>query len=91
MATKNNLRTIDNASAYTIVNAAYKQAIGESAVDTLTLDDFTDGGVAYESLTAGRDKFMKTLIDQTVNFYSDYSYKNNYTINFPFDNKTILK
>lgn len=78
MATKNNLRTIDNASAYTIVNAAYKQAIGESAVDTLTLDDFADGGVAYESLTVGRDKFMKALIDQTVNFYSDYSYKNNY-------------
>lgn len=72
------LRTIDNASAYSIVNAAYKQAVGSAAVDTLTLDDFADGGVAYASLTVGRDKFVKSLIDQTVNFYSDYSYKNNY-------------
>lgn len=73
-----NLRSIDNASAYQIVNAAYSQAVGASAVDTLTLDDFADGGVAFESLTMGRDKFMKALIDQVVNFYSDYSYKNNY-------------
>lgn len=73
-----NLRTIDNASAYSIVNAAYGQAVGSAKVDTLTLDDFADGGVAYESLTISRDKFMKALIDQVVNFYSDYSYKNNY-------------
>lgn len=73
-----NLRTIDNAAAYSIVNAAYKQAVGDAAVDTLTLDDFADGGVAYASLSVGRDKFVKALIDQTVNFYSDYSYKNNY-------------
>ena len=72
------IRTIDNASAYSIVNAAYKQAVGSAAVDTLTLDDFADAGVAYASLTVGRDKFVKALIDQVVNFYSDYSYKNNY-------------
>lgn len=73
-----NLRTIDNNSAYAIVNAAYKQSVGSAAVDTLTLDDFADGGVAFESLTMSRDKFTKALIDQTVNFYSDYAYKNNY-------------
>ena len=78
MPEKKNLRTIDNASAYSLVNAAYKQAVGSEAVNTLTLDDFADSGVAYASLSAGRDKFVKALIDQVVNFYSDYSYKNNY-------------
>lgn len=72
------LRSIDNNAAYAIVNAAYKQAVGASAVDTLTLDDFADGGVAFESLTMGKDKFMKALIDQVVNFYSDTAYANEY-------------
>lgn len=79
MATSNkNLRTVDNASAYTLVNAAYNQAVGTAAVATQSLDDFADAGVAYDSLTVGRDKFVKALIDQVVNFYSDYSYKSNY-------------
>ena len=73
-----NLRTVDNASAYQIVNAAYKQAVGAAAIDTITLDDFVDGGVAYESLTMARDKFLKALIDQTVNFYTQESYRDNY-------------
>ena len=77
-----NLRTVDNAAAYQIVNAAYKQAVGENAVDTLTLDDFTDSGVAYASLTMGRDKFFNALIDQVVNFYNEESYKSEY--NDPF-------
>lgn len=73
-----NLRSVDNASAYQIVNAAYKQAVGAAAIDTITLDDFVDGGVAYESLTMARDKFLKALIDQTVNFYTQESYRDNY-------------
>lgn len=77
---KNNaqLRTIDNTAAYQIVNAAYKQAVGASAIDTLTLDDFADAGVAFESLSLSRDKFTKALIDQVVNFYTDQSYDMNY-------------
>lgn len=75
---KKNLRTIDNAAAYEIVNAAYQQAVGADAVDTLTLDDFTDSGVAYASLTLGRDKFFNALIDQVVHFYNDESYKSEY-------------
>lgn len=74
-----NLRTIDNNSAYAIVNAAYKQAAGEAAVDTISLKDFCDSGVAYDSLTMGRDKFLKALIDQVVNFYNDTSYTSEYT------------
>ena len=73
-----NLKSVDNASAYQIVNAAYKQAVGAAAIDTITLDDFVDGGVAYESLTMARDKFLKALIDQTVNFYTQESYRDNY-------------
>lgn len=67
----NPVRSVDYTNAYQVVNAAYKQALGASAVDTLTLDDFCDAGVAFESLTMGRDKFMKALIDQVVNFYTD--------------------
>lgn len=74
-----NLKSVDNASAYQIVNAAYKQAVGASAIDTITLDDFVDGGVAFASLTMARDKFVKALIDQTVNFYTQESYDDNYT------------
>lgn len=72
------LRTVDNASAYAIVNAAYKQAVGAAAIDTITLDDFCDGGVAFASLTMSRDKFLKALIDQTVNFYTQEGYEDNY-------------
>ena len=67
----NPVRSVDYTNAYQVVNTAYKQALGASAVDTLTLDDFCDAGVAFESLTMGRDKFMKALIDQVVNFYTD--------------------
>lgn len=71
---RKNVKTIDNNAAYSIVNAAYKQAVGASAVDTLDLSDFCDSGVAYESLTMGRDMFYRALLDQVVNFYSDESY-----------------
>ena len=75
MATKSkSLRTIDNNAAYSIVNAAYKQAVGDAAVSTLDLSDFCDSGVAFESLTMSRDKFMKALMDQVVNFYNDTAY-----------------
>lgn len=73
-----NLRTVNNNQAYQIVNAAYKQAVGDSAVDTLTLDDFADGGVAFASLSLSRDTFMKALIDQVVNFYTDVEFADEY-------------
>lgn len=77
MASKN-LRTINNNDAYAVVNAAYKQATGASAVDTEDLSDFCDSGVAYDSLTIGRDKFYAALLDQVVNFYNDSSYDSEY-------------
>lgn len=75
---KSKIRSMDNNAAYAIVNAAYKQAVGASAVDTLDLSDFCDSGVAYESLTIGRDMFYKALLDQVVNFYNDESYASEY-------------
>lgn len=69
------LRSVDNAAAYAIVNAAYKQAVGDAAVDTVDLSDFCDSGVAYGSLTINRDKFFKALLDQVVNFYTEESYE----------------
>lgn len=78
MAKTPKLRTIDNNAAYSIVNAAYKQAVGATAVDTIDLKDFIDGGVAFESLTMARDTFVKALIDQVVNFYNDAAYDNEY-------------
>lgn len=74
-----NLRTVDNNTAYSLVNAAYKQAVGASAIDTIDLKDFCDSGVAYGDLTMSRDKFLKALIDQVVNFYNDTSYDSEYS------------
>lgn len=68
---KNNFKSVDYTNAYQVVNDAYKQAVGASAVDTITLDDFCDKGVAFDSLTMARDQFTKALIDQVVNFYTD--------------------
>lgn len=78
MKSPKNLRSVDNASAYAIVNAAYKQAVGSAAVDTIDLKDFCDSGVAFGDLTLARDKFMKALIDQVVNFYNEESYASEY-------------
>lgn len=80
-----NLRSINNDSAYAIVNAAYKQAVGASAVDTIDLKDFCDSGVAYDSLTLGRDQFYNALLDQVVNFYNDESYASEYIDPFYVD------
>ena len=72
---KKGLRSVDNNAAYAIVNAAYKQAVGADAIDTVDLSDFCDSGVAYGSLTMNRDKFFKALLDQVVNFYTEESYE----------------
>ena len=85
MKTPKNLRSINNDSAYAIVNAAYKQAVGEAAVDTIDLKDFCDSGVAYESLTLGRDRFYNALLDQVMNFYNDESYDNEFIDPFYVD------
>lgn len=85
MKTPKALRSINNDSAYAIVNAAYKEAVGEAAVSTIDLKDFCDSGVAYESLTLGRDRFYNALLDQVVNFYNDEAYENEFIDPFYVD------
>ena len=85
MKSAKTIRSINNDSAYAIVNAAYKQAVGDSAVDTIDLKDFCDSGVAYDSLTLGRDRFYNALLDQVVNFYNDESYANEFIDPFYVD------
>ena len=75
MGKKSPLRTIDNNAAFSIVNAAYKQAVGDSALDVLDLSDFCDSGVAAESWQASRDKFYKALFDKVVDFYADTTFE----------------
>ena len=85
MKTPKQLRSINNSTAYAIVNAAYKQAVGASAVDTIDLKDFCDSGVAYESLTLGRDQFYNALLDQVYNFYNDEAFTSEFIDPFYVD------
>ena len=75
MSKKSPLRTIDNNAAYSIVNAAYHQAVGDAAVATVDLKDFCDSGVAAESWQASRDQFYKALFDKVVDFYADSTFE----------------
>ena len=73
---------LNNNSAYTTVRAAYAQALGASAVDTIDLSDFCQGGVAYDTLIADnayKDQFFKALLAQHVkNFFLDSDYAKEY-------------
>ena len=70
---------LNNNDAYLTVRAAYEQAVGDGAVDTIDLSDFCQNGVAYDTLIANnayKDQFFKALIAQnlkTVFLSSDYS------------------
>lgn len=72
-------KTLNNNSAYTTVRAAYAQALGSAAVDTVDLSDFCQNGVAYDTLiadNANKDQFTKALLAEHLkNFYmlSDYT------------------
>ena len=73
---------LNNNSAYTTVRAAYAQALGASAVDTIDLSDFCEGGQAYDTLIADnayKDQFFKALLAQHVkNFFLDSDYSKEY-------------
>lgn len=63
-------------TAYQMVNESYHQAAGENALDTVDLNDFIDGGIAYDDLGKYRDLFTKALLVQGVkNVYLDAAYK----------------
>jgi hypothetical protein len=70
---------LNNNTAYTQVRAAYAQALGSAAVDTIDLSSFCQGGVAYDTLIADnayKDQFTKALLAEhlkTIYLSSDYS------------------
>lgn len=73
---------LNNNAVYSLVNEAYKQAVGAKAVATQDLTDFTETGAAYDTLIADnawKDQFTKALLQQCVkNFYTDTSYRSEY-------------
>ena len=73
---------LNNNAVYSLVNEAYKQAVGAKAVATEDLTDFCETGAAYGTLIADnawKDQFTKALLQQCVkNFYTDTSYRSEY-------------
>lgn len=84
---------LNNNAAYSLVNEAYKQAVGSKAITTESLVDFVETGAAYESLIADnawKDQFTKALLQQCVkNFYLDTSYREEYRDPFYKDSRTF--
>lgn len=73
---------LNNNAVYSLVNEAYKQAVGAKAIATEDLTDFCETGAAYDTLIADnawKDQFTKALLQQCVkNFYTDTSYRSEY-------------
>ena len=73
---------LNNNAVYSLVNEAYKQAVGAKAIATENLTDFCETGAAYDTLIADnawKDQFCKALLQQCVkNFYTDTSYRSEY-------------
>lgn len=84
---------LNNNAAYSLVNEAYKQAVGSKAIATESLVDFVETGAAYETLIADnawKDQFTKALLQQCVkNFYLDTSYREEYRDPFYKDSRTF--
>ncbi len=70
---------MNNNAISTIVNAAYAQATGSAAVDTLDLYEIIDKGTASNLFTTSREQFTKALIEQCAKFiFTDESYQKQY-------------
>lgn len=70
---------INNNQIYTLVNAAYQQALGAAAIATQDLENFVDVGDVTTGILANRDAFTQALIMQCArNWFSDTSYRTLY-------------
>lgn len=82
---------LNSNSIYTLVNSAYVQAVGSSAIATTDLKDLVETGAAYDTLisdNAWKDNFTKALLQQCVkNFYMDTSYREEYQDPFYQDSR----
>lgn len=71
--------TLNNNQVYSLVNDAYKQAVGSDAIDTQNLEDFIDTGSAYSAIASMKDQFTAALINVLAkNWFTDTSYRSEY-------------
>lgn len=69
---------INNNQAAEVIKAAYKQATGSTALDTLDLEGIIDAGKSGE-FTPEKEPFTKALISVlTKNWFTDSSYRSQY-------------
>lgn len=81
---------LNNNQIFTLVNEAYKQALGENAIAVENLEGFTDTGVAYESLQDYKEQFTDALLNLCVkNWFSDTSYRSQYDDPFFEDSREM--
>ncbi len=75
---------LNNNQVYTVVNAAYNQALGKAAIAVEDLEGFVDtGSDTYAQLAANKDQFTQALISVLAkNWFTDTSYRSQY--NDPF-------
>lgn len=75
---------LNNNQVYTVVNAAYNQALGKAAIAVEDLEGFVDtGSNTYAQLVANKDQFTQALIAVLAkNWFTDTSYRSQY--NDPF-------
>jgi hypothetical protein len=82
---------LNNNGAYSLLQAAYEQVLGEDAIATEDLSAFVDKGAAYNTLIANnawKDQFTKALLNQCVKtFYLDTSYREEYKDPFYQDSR----
>lgn len=70
---------LNNNQIYNLVNAAYNQALGASAIAVEDLEGFVDCGDVTTSILANRDAFTGALIAQCArNWFMDTSYRTQY-------------
>lgn len=82
--------SLNNNQIYSIVNEAYRQALGTDAIDTIDLQDFIDTGSAYSAISANKDQFTSALINVSAkNWFADTSYRSQYSDPFFEDSREM--
>ena len=80
--------SINNGTAYTVVNSAYNQSVGKNAIATTDLEDFIDTGAAYSAIASIKEQFTQALINVlATNWFTDSSYRSQYRDQFFVDSR----
>lgn len=84
----NTMPSINNNTAYTVVNSAYNQSVGKNAIATTDLEDFIDTGAAYSTIASIKEQFTQALINVlATNWFTDSSYRSQYRDQFFVDSR----